>query len=153
MFDKHHTVANSLILLSYMETITTENGALWSFVAAQLGWLLLVLLCKLDTKAKSYIDVSLSYPFLANNLNFTVKIVVKMNLKVQIGSYWVAHYRFTTANQSNELLVRAGNSLFKFSIFKTSIFVKKLVTIIFLGYLTFFYVISVVFAFWWNLQY
>ncbi|CAK9315165.1 unnamed protein product [Citrullus colocynthis] len=86
------TVENSLIPPSYMETIAAED-ALSSPVAAQLGWLILVLLCKLDTKAAVYRDISLSYLFLANNLNFIVKTVATTNLKKLIGSEWVANHQ------------------------------------------------------------
>lgn len=86
------TVENSLIPPSYMETIAADD-AISSPVAAQLGWLILVLLCKLDTKAAVYRDISLSYLFLANNLNFIVKTVATTNLKTLIGSEWVANHQ------------------------------------------------------------
>lgn len=86
------TAENSPIPPSYMETNAADD-ALSSPVAAQIGWLILVLLCKLDTKAELYKDVSLSYLFLANNLNFMVKSVTAGNLKMVIGGEWVANHR------------------------------------------------------------
>ncbi|KAL0316295.1 UNVERIFIED_CONTAM: Exocyst complex component EXO70H1 [Sesamum radiatum] len=41
-------------------------------ISLKMAWLVLVLLCKLDTKAKYYKDVSLAYLFLANNLQYVV---------------------------------------------------------------------------------
>ncbi|XP_022138980.1 exocyst complex component EXO70H1 [Momordica charantia] len=82
---------NSPIPSSYTETLAADD-ALSSPVAAQLGWLILVLLCKLDTKAELYRDVSLSYLFLANNLNFIVRTVTATNLKSLVGGEWVANH-------------------------------------------------------------
>ncbi|XP_023551661.1 exocyst complex component EXO70H1-like [Cucurbita pepo subsp. pepo] len=86
------TAENSPIPSSYMETIGADD-ALSSPVAAQLGWLILVLLCKLDTKAELYKDVSLSYLFLANNLNFIVKTAATTNLNTLVGTEWVTNHR------------------------------------------------------------
>uniref|UniRef100_A0A2N9E2S5 Exocyst subunit Exo70 family protein n=1 Tax=Fagus sylvatica TaxID=28930 RepID=A0A2N9E2S5_FAGSY len=57
---------------SYFESPTSGNGSTPA-VSVHLAWLILVLLCKLDTKAALYKDVSLSYLFLANNLHFIVE--------------------------------------------------------------------------------
>ncbi|XP_022941770.1 exocyst complex component EXO70H1-like [Cucurbita moschata] len=81
----------SHIPASYMETNAVDDG-ISSPVAAQLGWLILVLLCKLDTKAALYKDVSLSYLFLANNLNFIVKTVTATNLRSLLGGEWEANH-------------------------------------------------------------
>lgn len=85
------SAGNSQIPASYVETHAAAD-ALSSPVAAQVGWLILVLLCKLDTKAELYRDVSLSYLFLTNNLNFIVKTVTATNLKMLVGGEWVANH-------------------------------------------------------------
>lgn len=59
-------------------------------VSVRLAWLILGLLCKLDAKAELYKDVSLSYLFLANNLNFIVEEARSTNLKYLLGDEWVA---------------------------------------------------------------
>ncbi|KAL4016210.1 hypothetical protein IC575_023849 [Cucumis melo] len=106
------TVENSPIPSSYMETIAAAD-ALSSPVAAQLGWLILVLLCKLDTKAEVYRDVSLSYLFLANNLNFIVKTVATTNLKMLIGGEWVANHRTKVKVYATNYEATAWNRVIK----------------------------------------
>ncbi|XP_030545972.2 exocyst complex component EXO70H1 [Rhodamnia argentea] len=59
-------------------------------VLVRLALLILVLQCKLDAKAELYKDVSLSYLFLANNLNYIVEKVRSTNLKYLLGDEWVA---------------------------------------------------------------
>ncbi|XP_052174627.1 exocyst complex component EXO70H1-like [Diospyros lotus] len=56
------------------------------------AWLILVLLCKLDGKAKHYKDLSFSYLFLANNLHHVVKIVRSSSLKNLLGDDWLAKH-------------------------------------------------------------
>lgn len=58
-------------------------------ISIRLAWLVLVLLCKLDGKAKLYKDVALSYLFLANNLQYVVGKVRRSNVKYLLGEYWV----------------------------------------------------------------
>ncbi|CAN0909405.1 Exocyst complex component EXO70H1 [Linum grandiflorum] len=58
-------------------------------VSARLAWLVLVLLCKLDMKSEQYQDVSLSYLFLANNLQFIFEKVCTTRLRVILGEDWV----------------------------------------------------------------
>ncbi|KAA8549717.1 hypothetical protein F0562_001265 [Nyssa sinensis] len=58
-------------------------------ISIRLAWLILVLLCKLDGKAQLYKDVSLSYLFLANNLNYVVSKVGTSNLKLLLGDDWL----------------------------------------------------------------
>ncbi|TXG49661.1 hypothetical protein EZV62_025536 [Acer yangbiense] len=58
-------------------------------VSVHLAWLILVLLCKLDRKAQLYKDVSLSYFFLANNIQFIVERVRTSQLKHLLGDEWV----------------------------------------------------------------
>ncbi|XP_057480029.1 exocyst complex component EXO70H1-like [Actinidia eriantha] len=63
-----------------------------SAITERLAWLILVLLCKLDGKAELYKDVSLSYLFLANNLNYVVSKVRTSNLTLLIGDDWVVKH-------------------------------------------------------------
>lgn len=58
-------------------------------ITARLGWLILVLLCKLDGKAALYDDVALSYLFLANNLNYVASKVRNSNLGLLMGPDWI----------------------------------------------------------------
>ncbi|PHU03330.1 hypothetical protein BC332_28581 [Capsicum chinense] len=63
-----------------------------SAISLRLAWLILILLCKLDGKAQHYKEVSLSYLFLANNLNYVVLKVNKSNLKFLLGSDWLSKH-------------------------------------------------------------
>ncbi|GAA0144624.1 membrane traffic protein [Lithospermum erythrorhizon] len=60
-------------------------------VSLKFAWLVLVLLCKLDGKAKHYKDVSLSYLFLANNLRYVVVRARKSNLRYLLGDEWLTN--------------------------------------------------------------
>ncbi|KAJ9188945.1 hypothetical protein P3X46_000294 [Hevea brasiliensis] len=73
---------------SYFSSPEPEDGAS-SSISVRLAWLILVLLCKLDGKAELYQDVSLSYLFLANNLQYVVNKVRKSSLKFLIGENWI----------------------------------------------------------------
>ncbi|KAG8374291.1 hypothetical protein BUALT_Bualt11G0116200 [Buddleja alternifolia] len=61
-------------------------------ITLKLAWLILVLLCKLDTKAKYYKDVSIAYLFLANNLQYVVVKVRTSNLKYLLGDEWLTRH-------------------------------------------------------------
>ncbi|KAB1217989.1 Exocyst complex component EXO70B1 [Morella rubra] len=73
------------------ESPATENGPTLA-VSVHLAWLILVLLCKLDSKAELYKDVSLSYLFLANNLHFIVERVRTTNIQYLLGDEWVSKH-------------------------------------------------------------
>ena len=64
-------------------------------VSVRLAWLILCLLCKLDGKAKQYKDVSLSYLFLANNLQHVVSKVRTSNLRYLLGDEWISKHEYT----------------------------------------------------------
>lgn len=64
-----------------------------SRVASRLAWIVLVLLCKLDSKAKQYKDIGLSYLFLANNLQFIVDKVGATALRLLLGEEWLSKLR------------------------------------------------------------
>ncbi|OIT07078.1 PREDICTED: exocyst complex component EXO70A1-like [Nicotiana attenuata] len=59
-------------------------------ISLRFAWLILILLCKLDGKAKHYKDVSLAYLFLANNLQYIVVKVRSSNLKYLLGENWIS---------------------------------------------------------------
>ncbi|KAL0344573.1 UNVERIFIED_CONTAM: Exocyst complex component EXO70H1 [Sesamum radiatum] len=61
-------------------------------ISLKMAWLVLVLLCKLDTKAKYYKDVSLAYLFLANNLQYVVVKVQTSNLRYILGDQWLTKH-------------------------------------------------------------
>lgn len=61
-------------------------------ISIRLAWLVLVLLCKLDGKAKNYKDVSFSYLFLANNLQHVISRVRNSNLQSLLGEEWTVKH-------------------------------------------------------------
>ncbi|CAA7026278.1 unnamed protein product [Microthlaspi erraticum] len=67
-----------------------ENAG--SPMAARFAWLILVLLCKIDTKSRLYNDSALSYLFLANNLHYIVTKVSTSDLRVVLGDDWVKNH-------------------------------------------------------------
>ncbi|KAK9280140.1 hypothetical protein L1049_013827 [Liquidambar formosana] len=76
---------------SYFESSEfDENPA--SAISVRLAWLILVLLCKLDGKTELYKDASLSYLFLANNLQYVVVKVRSSNLRYLLGDEWVTKH-------------------------------------------------------------
>ncbi|CAA2962139.1 exocyst complex component EXO70A1-like [Olea europaea subsp. europaea] len=61
-------------------------------ISLKVAWLILVLLCKLDIKAEYYKDISFSYLFLANNLQYIVARVRTSNLKYLLGEEWLSKH-------------------------------------------------------------
>jgi exocyst complex protein 7 len=61
-------------------------------ISLKMAWLVLVLVCKLDTKAKYYKDISLAYLFLANNLQYVVAKVQTSNLRWLLGNDWLTKH-------------------------------------------------------------
>lgn len=61
-------------------------------VSDRFAWLILVLLCKLDRKTEMYKEVSQSYLFLANNLQYVVEKVKTSELKKILGDEWVVKH-------------------------------------------------------------
>lgn len=60
-------------------------------VSLRLSWVILVLLCKVDSKAELYSDVGLSYLFLCNNLHYVVdKVRSGAGLRRLLGEEWLA---------------------------------------------------------------
>ncbi|EYU33194.1 hypothetical protein ABFS82_06G147700 [Erythranthe guttata] len=62
-------------------------------VSSRLAWIVLVLLCKLDSKAELYKDIALSYLFLANNIQFVVERVSTTAVKLLLGEEWLSKLR------------------------------------------------------------
>ncbi|KAF3433788.1 hypothetical protein FNV43_RR24891 [Rhamnella rubrinervis] len=87
----HPTPENLPLQESYFEIPTSEDGSIPA-VSTHLAWLILALLCKLDRKAEHYKDASLSYLFLANNLQFIVEKVHTTNLKFLLGEDWKSRH-------------------------------------------------------------
>ncbi|KAG7964677.1 hypothetical protein I3843_09G182900 [Carya illinoinensis] len=61
-------------------------------ISMRIAWPILVLLCKLDGRAKHYKDVSLSYLFLANNIQHVVSTVRTSNLQYLLGEDWISKH-------------------------------------------------------------
>ena len=64
-------------------------------ISTHFGWLIHVLLGKLDRKVAHYKDVSLAYLFLAKNLQYVVDKVRKSNLKHLLGDDWISKQEST----------------------------------------------------------
>ncbi|KAE8731052.1 Ankyrin repeat family protein isoform 1 [Hibiscus syriacus] len=61
-------------------------------ISVRIAWLILVLLYKLDGKAKHYKDISLAYLFLANNLQHVISRVRTSNLRYILGEEWITKH-------------------------------------------------------------
>ncbi|XP_059306969.1 exocyst complex component EXO70H1-like [Lycium ferocissimum] len=72
--------------------ISDSNESPAPVISLRFAWLILILLCKLDGKAKHYKDVSLAYLFLANNLQYVAVKVRSSNLKYLLGENWISKY-------------------------------------------------------------
>ncbi|KAK9734873.1 hypothetical protein RND81_04G168800 [Saponaria officinalis] len=95
----HHTTSLDKVLADYPASLQSplpesyfEGETTTSPAALHFAWLILVLLCKLDAKSELYKDVSLSYLFLANNLQYVVKKVTGTKLLTVLGEKWVAKH-------------------------------------------------------------
>ncbi|XP_051130710.1 exocyst complex component EXO70H1-like isoform X2 [Andrographis paniculata] len=75
---------------AFLDGNTSPPAAL----SLKMAWLVLVLLCKLDTKSKLYKDVSLSYLFLANNLQYVVVKARASNLNRLLGDQWLTELEY-----------------------------------------------------------
>ncbi|XP_015075810.1 exocyst complex component EXO70H1 [Solanum pennellii] len=70
---------------TYFESQTSEISS----VSGKMAWIVLVLLCKLDSKAELYNDIALSYLFLANNIQFIIERVRGSTLSIILGEEWI----------------------------------------------------------------
>ncbi|KAL0729588.1 hypothetical protein Bca4012_025681 [Brassica carinata] len=83
---------NTRLLEAYVRTPMLEEEEQNHALSVHFAWLILVLLCKLDTKAEHYKDVSLSYLFIANNLYFIIETVRSSHLRDLLGEYWITKH-------------------------------------------------------------
>ncbi|KAJ4904692.1 exocyst subunit exo70 family protein H1 [Raphanus sativus] len=88
----HPLQRDTRLLESYIRTPVSEDEERNHTLSVHLAWLILVLLCKLDTKAEHYKDVSLSYLFLANNLHFIIDTVRSTHLRDLLGDDWLTKH-------------------------------------------------------------
>ncbi|GAB2234079.1 hypothetical protein Droror1_Dr00003316 [Drosera rotundifolia] len=59
-------------------------------VTVRFVWLILVLLCQIDSKSKQFRDIAHSYLFLANNVHYVVgKVRSEANLRQLVGKTWL----------------------------------------------------------------
>ncbi|WCJ19486.1 exocyst subunit exo70 family protein H2 [Euphorbia peplus] len=93
------TVMNYISSLVHYSSILSENAPVSPLQESEdssgsdyLAWLILVLLCKIDRKAKMYKDVALSYLFLVNNLQFIIRKVNETQLKFLLGEDWISEH-------------------------------------------------------------
>ncbi|KAL5716899.1 hypothetical protein ACHQM5_010004 [Ranunculus cassubicifolius] len=77
---------------TYLDSSSDNDSDLTSVISIRFQWLILVLLCKLDGKTELFKDVSLSYLFLANNLNYVVSKIRSSNLKFLLGQEWISRH-------------------------------------------------------------
>ncbi|KAH7537304.1 hypothetical protein FEM48_Zijuj03G0078500 [Ziziphus jujuba var. spinosa] len=101
---------NSPLQESYFEIPASDDGI--QAVSTHLSWLILVLLCKLDIKAELYKDVSLSYLFLANNLQHVVEKVRTTNLKFLLGDDWISKHTKKIQQYASNFESMAWNKVF-----------------------------------------
>lgn len=74
---------------SYIDVSDSDESPAPS-TSLRFAWLILVLQRKLDVKARHYKDVSFSYLYLANNLQYIVARVITSNLKYLLGDDWIS---------------------------------------------------------------
>ncbi|CAA0375665.1 unnamed protein product [Arabidopsis thaliana] len=89
---EHPLKKNTRMLESYFTAPILEDEHNNHAVSVHLAWLILVFLCKLDIKAESYKDVSLSYLFLVNNIQFVVDTVRSTHLRNLLGDDWLTKH-------------------------------------------------------------
>ncbi|OIT04536.1 exocyst complex component exo70a1 [Nicotiana attenuata] len=93
--------ANVLVSDSFFG-VSDSNESPAPAISLRFAWLILILLCKLDSKAKHYKDVILAYLFLANNFQYVVVRVCASNLKYLLGENWISkHEEFVKQFASN----------------------------------------------------
>ncbi|GLT74125.1 hypothetical protein SLA2020_459420 [Shorea laevis] len=83
--------AKSVLPESYFDSPVSDDSTAPA-ISLRIAWVIHVLLCKLDGKAKRYKSVSLSYLFLANNLEHVVARARSSNLQYLLGEEWIAKH-------------------------------------------------------------
>jgi exocyst complex protein 7 len=88
--DMSKDLPNSLMdLFGGLDGHDDELGSVASVLSVRLGWIIISLQSKLDVKSNLYKDVSLSYLFLMNNLDYIVKKVKGSKLLGLLGYGWL----------------------------------------------------------------
>ncbi|KAF8084891.1 hypothetical protein N665_0694s0020 [Sinapis alba] len=110
---EHPLKTNNRLLESYFTAPILEDEHVNNHACSvHLAWLLLVFLCKLDTKAESYNDVSLSYIFLVNNLHFVVDTVRSTHLKNLLGDDWLTKHEAKLRSYATKYEIAAWTNVF-----------------------------------------
>lgn len=89
---KQSEQSQSLFLKTYLSCVNNSNDASPAAVSVNFAWIILILLCKLDGKAKFHNYVALSYLFLVNNLHFIIEKVRETNLRFILGDEWITNH-------------------------------------------------------------
>ncbi|XP_002531610.2 exocyst complex component EXO70H1 [Ricinus communis] len=105
------SLRNTPLPESYFESPTSDDNSTPE-VSVRLAWLILTLLCKLDSKAEVYKDVSLSYLFLANNLQFIIEKVCTTRLKLVLGEDWISKHTKKLKQYAVNYEIMAWNKVF-----------------------------------------
>ncbi|KFK36832.1 hypothetical protein AALP_AA4G177100 [Arabis alpina] len=108
----HPPQRNTRMLESYFTAPILEDEHNNHTISVHLAWLTLVLLCKLDMKAESYKDVSLSYLFLVNNTQFVVDTVRSTHLKNLLGDDWLTKHDAKLRSYSTNYEIAAWANVF-----------------------------------------
>ncbi|KAK9920746.1 hypothetical protein M0R45_029292 [Rubus argutus] len=74
---------------SYLNSPNSTDSSVPA-ISLRMARLILVLVCKLDDRAKQYKDASLSYLFLANNFQHVISKARTSNLQYLLGEEWIA---------------------------------------------------------------
>ncbi|KAK1409508.1 hypothetical protein QVD17_36034 [Tagetes erecta] len=90
-FKEQSEQSQSLFLKSYLNCVNSDEISP-AAVSVNFAWIILVLLCKLDGKAKFHNYVALSYLFLVNNLHFIIEKVRETNLRFILGDEWITNH-------------------------------------------------------------
>ncbi|KAL0720766.1 hypothetical protein Bca4012_035365 [Brassica carinata] len=109
---EHPLKINIRLLESYFTAPILEDEHVNNHACSvHLAWLILAFLCKLDTKAESYDDVSLSYIFLLNNLHFVVDTVRSSHLKNLLGEDWLTKHEVKLRSYAEKYEVAAWTNV------------------------------------------
>ncbi|CAH8291682.1 unnamed protein product [Eruca vesicaria subsp. sativa] len=108
----HPLKTNTRLLESYFTAPILEDEHVNNHACSvHLAWLILIFLCKLDTKAEFYKDVSLSYIFLVNNLHFVVDTVRSTHLKNLLGDDWLTKHEAKLKSYAAKYELAAWNNV------------------------------------------
>ncbi|KAL4576529.1 hypothetical protein LXL04_012624 [Taraxacum kok-saghyz] len=83
------TQEKSVMPETFFDGSYSSDSSPSSSISSRLAWLIFILVCKLDGKAKHYKDVSQAYIFLANNLQHILTKVRSSNLRYLLGDDWI----------------------------------------------------------------